>query len=541
MARKDVDINVNVDVNNAAGNLKSFSNTWTELSSAIGVVGGVAQTVIGTVSDMTNEYLDQAQAVRELSQFTGATFEETSRLLDVFADAGVEAQTLKTAFRYLAEQGLTPSVETIAQLSDEYNALSGETERVSFLTDRFGARGAELGMIFDQTGQQIREAGEAVSDSEIFDDEKIRQAEELRLAIENWNGSLTGLKNEAIGPIIEPMADLLNLTTDYIAAQKEATSWLNRYGIMFGFLANRTEDANMELARLAATERDAAMTAYYADQAHEEFNDTITAGELAFDQYNTAINNVKTAQDNATLSTLAARDANIAMFASINTGLDTMIQKWMDDYEWISNGGLLLQQQFESLKAAWAEPGADQTAIREDMDDLYAKTEALNVAIGKIDASQAAQNIADTLGVSIGEAYQLLNEFLASLAAGGSLNVEINYNDPGFTPSIGGGRGPGAGTPGRAPGGMQARAGGGPVTSGTPYIVGEEGPELFSPGQSGTIINATDTANALGGVNIAPGAIVVNGAGDPERVAQLVINKIKAEAARNRRSGIGSY
>jgi phage-related minor tail protein len=37
-------------------------------------------------------------------------------------------------------------------------------------------------------------------------------------------------------------------------------------------------------------------------------------------------------------------------------------------------------------------------------------------------------------------------------------------------------------------GALQYRANGGPVTSGSPYIVGERGPELFVPGRSGTIV-----------------------------------------------------
>lgn len=32
------------------------------------------------------------------------------------------------------------------------------------------------------------------------------------------------------------------------------------------------------------------------------------------------------------------------------------------------------------------------------------------------------------------------------------------------------------------------RAGGGPVIRGTPYLVGERGPEMFVPSQSGTIV-----------------------------------------------------
>jgi hypothetical protein len=55
--------------------------------------------------------------------------------------------------------------------------------------------------------------------------------------------------------------------------------------------------------------------------------------------------------------------------------------------------------------------------------------------------------------------------------------------------------------PGLAIGG--ARANGGPVRGGTPYIVGERGPELFVPGRSGTIV----PNNQLGGDNV---NVVVN-------------------------------
>jgi hypothetical protein len=38
-----------------------------------------------------------------------------------------------------------------------------------------------------------------------------------------------------------------------------------------------------------------------------------------------------------------------------------------------------------------------------------------------------------------------------------------------------------------------ARANGGPVNSGSAFLVGERGPEVFVPGTSGTIMNARDT------------------------------------------------
>lgn len=85
------------------------------------------------------------------------------------------------------------------------------------------------------------------------------------------------------------------------------------------------------------------------------------------------------------------------------------------------------------------------------------------------------------------------------------------------------------------------RAAGGPVTSGTPYLVGEQGPELMIPNQSGTII----PNNRLGGesgtnvsinININAGALMGN---DVEaRKFALLINKHLNEA---RMSKMGAY
>jgi len=72
------------------------------------------------------------------------------------------------------------------------------------------------------------------------------------------------------------------------------------------------------------------------------------------------------------------------------------------------------------------------------------------------------------------------------------------------------------------------KAMGGPVTSGTSYIVGEQGPELFTPNRSGSI-----TPNhALGGAGGSVINLTVNGAIDPEGTARAIINVLNNSSYR---------
>lgn len=69
------------------------------------------------------------------------------------------------------------------------------------------------------------------------------------------------------------------------------------------------------------------------------------------------------------------------------------------------------------------------------------------------------------------------------------------------------------------------RANGGAVTSGTPYVVGERGAELFVPNSSGTII----PNGGGGGTTI---NLTVNGAIDPEGTARQIIQVLNRSQAR---------
>ena len=82
------------------------------------------------------------------------------------------------------------------------------------------------------------------------------------------------------------------------------------------------------------------------------------------------------------------------------------------------------------------------------------------------------------------------------------------------------------------------RAAGGPVTGGSPYVVGEKGPELFVPGSSGNIV----PNHAMGGANIvvnvdASGSSVEGDAGAAQELGSMLAAAIQAELVKEKRPG----
>jgi hypothetical protein len=101
------------------------------------------------------------------------------------------------------------------------------------------------------------------------------------------------------------------------------------------------------------------------------------------------------------------------------------------------------------------------------------------------------------------------------------------------------GKGLTAATPGEVTMADFNRANGGPVKGGNSYIVGERGPELFSPGVSGMI-----TPNhALGGstnivVNVdASGTSTEGDQANGEELGRLIGAAVQAELIKERRPG----
>jgi hypothetical protein len=97
----------------------------------------------------------------------------------------------------------------------------------------------------------------------------------------------------------------------------------------------------------------------------------------------------------------------------------------------------------------------------------------------------------------------MLNGFVTMLRRMGAelLAAEFMKTLGGLGGGGGGGTSGTVGIIGSIAGMFGARANGGPVTGGQPYLVGERGPELVVPGSSGNVMNARETAG-MGGTSV---------------------------------------
>jgi hypothetical protein len=91
-----------------------------------------------------------------------------------------------------------------------------------------------------------------------------------------------------------------------------------------------------------------------------------------------------------------------------------------------------------------------------------------------------------------------------------------------------------------------ARASGGPVNSGSPYLVGEKGPELFVPSSSGSIVSNskmnTGSGSSAGGGGVTVNYAIASGVSRAELVPILESERkrLKAEIPDMVRRG-GAY
>ena len=141
-------------------------------SRALQYVGQVYDVVV----DSTVKYAEQ---VRDLSRISGASAEETSRLIQTADDLKVEYGVLQQAAKALAQDGIALTTEELARASDEYLAIEDSGARAEYAVKKFGRAGLELTKVLETGGEALRDMAAGQSKNLILSEKQLEQARDL--------------------------------------------------------------------------------------------------------------------------------------------------------------------------------------------------------------------------------------------------------------------------------------------------------------------------------------------------------------------------
>jgi len=97
---------------------------------------------------------------------------------------------MKSALR----QGITPNIEGIKGLAEQYQSLKSPADKAAFALKMFGKNGLEMAKILEKTPDQIQAMADALEGSSlIMSQDAVQAAKEYRLKLDEMNDSWTAL------------------------------------------------------------------------------------------------------------------------------------------------------------------------------------------------------------------------------------------------------------------------------------------------------------------------------------------------------------
>lgn len=492
----------------ASGILRGITSNFGELGSLIEDLasptqnwGNITASAVSAVIDFTKEAVDAtviyANSVRDLSAISGESAENTSRFIQVLDDYQLSAQDAETATRFLTKNGYAPTIETLAQLSDKYLALTSAQERNDFVLQNLGRSGLQWVNLLKQGGDALREQGAAVKESLVLTQEQLDATEQYRLQLDGLQDQLAGLKTEIGTGIIPQLTDLFA----GINALADKTSGL---GKVFGWLINPIDNVAGALSewdplniRVALGLEDVADGATNAADATDTFrmkDEDLNAALVPTEQqlkditqeYKSLISSMQDMQKETDRYTNAQEDANEAIrqadkdLAAGKISVEQHDKIIAESTKRLDENARAHQQWAAQtiFSFAQARAAADGNITEGEGQILIDMGEKLGLFDRQTaDAMEAVNKAFDS--VDSGNAQEMIDAMYESLLklTGTTWIIPVEYGGPSPEDYI---------IPPHES--TDALAAGGPAYAGTSYLVGERGPELFMPTQDGTVI-----------------------------------------------------
>jgi hypothetical protein len=468
-----------------------------------------------------------------------------------------------------AKDGTVDASATFENLVTKIGAIKDPTERAAAAQKAFGKGFASVAELMEMDATELRAALEGVSDAKIMDEGELERAKQMRDRIDQLKDKFEDFQlevGEKVVPVMVAMADQAIVVADAVGtvgSVMDSTIGIVERWIGLGEDEKRTEE-EIYAAMLASNEGRRATTeeisrstdatrasaegleafggivGLVAD-AQTQLEETIAEANEAMLEQAAILQEQIDAQRAAADSAFAFRDAEDDLVEKITGANEAMkeadgdlrkVRAVLDDVAQSSgdvadaavriweeqskaNGTTLTATQKQDLwnrsmvQSASTLDGPMRDAVLDYIANVNGiPPEKLSEIKALLDDGKVAEAEAALNGVSRTRDTAVKAEALTAQAEidlehlARTRNARINAQ---VVASGGTGYG--------GEGAVRARAAGGPVSAGKPYLVGEEGPELMVPGSNGTVIpNDKLSTTPAGGntynvtLNVAPGS-----------------------------------
>lgn len=186
-----------------------------------GVFAAAYYAVDKALDATVGKFAAYAGTIRQNSAALSLSAEDTSHLTQVLDDFGIEIDTVQKALFNARRNGIDITVEGLANMADEYNALADPQAKANYLQENFAKGGVVLAEVLKAGRAAILERNAGIQDSLILDQAAIDKAFEYELAVDEVNDSILALK-VAIGQKALPLViDIIaQLTTAFGTADQ---------------------------------------------------------------------------------------------------------------------------------------------------------------------------------------------------------------------------------------------------------------------------------------------------------------------------------
>lgn len=244
----------------AAGGFSKLQAGLVTLNAGLGIV----QAAIGGIEkayDLTiGKTVQYASQVKDLATVLDLSAEETSKLVSLSNKFGVSTETLTRSLEMMTKRGMAPSLEGLAQLSDQIMAIKDPVERAKELSDIFGRSWVSLMPIIEKGGATILAAGEeAHKFGLVLSEEDVAAAEKFTVASNTLKEALDGLTTKltkdaipGLATAAEDMLYLINKSQGLVTPLEDAKRTLDRVSAAFGENSAATAKAREEYEKLKA-------------------------------------------------------------------------------------------------------------------------------------------------------------------------------------------------------------------------------------------------------------------------------------------------